>query len=317
MFPWPRLSQRERKVFSKLPRWRYERRPGGIERAYLIGDSNGAAIKPAVLKEVGRFLNFDGAETTPQSPIFVDLCPAPHDACLRFIHSTMSILSQEVRAARRALRFGVTLRWDGGRPDVMKERVAELVSRRLLREVVLLLSPGRIESLGDRLTALAGMGIPSVSLQMEYARRWSLYEYSLIGQIVRRMEEAGWRMGRMIVRLGEPMCRRPRGALSCGAGVTKVAITSDGMLYPCHRFAGDRTRAIGTVGLGYWPGVLALQRYRADQNEECRGCPLLSRCDACCIWLNLRETGRMNRTTSAVCEFSKMLYAGAGEPWPS
>jgi len=284
---------------------------------YLIGNSDGSAIKPAVLKEVGRFLNFDGAETTTQSPIFVDLCPAPHDACLRFIHSAMSIRSQGVRATRRALEFGVTLRWDGGRPDVVKERVAQLVSLRLLREVVLLLSPGRIESLGDRLTALVRMGIPNVSLQMEYARRWSLYEYSLMGQMVRRLEEAGWRMGRTRVRMGEPMCRRPRGARSCGAGVTKVAITSDGMLYPCHRFAGDRTRAIGTVRLGYWPGVLALHRYRGDQNEECRGCPLLSRCDACCIWLNLRETGHMNRTTSAVCEFSKMLYAGAGEPWPS
>ena len=317
MSPWPRLPRRERKVFSKLPRWRYARRPGGIERVCLIGDSDGSAIKPAILKEIGRFLNFDGAETTPRSPIFVDLCPAPHDASLRFIHSAMSILSQGVRAARRALEFSVTLRWDGGRPDVMKNRVAELVSRRLLREVVLLLSPGRIESLADRLTALARMGIPNVSLQMEYARRWSLYEYSLIEQRVRQLEETRWRVGETSVRLGEPMCRRPRGALSCGAGVTKVAITSDGMLYPCHRFAWDRTRTIGTVGLGCWPGVLALHRYRADQNEECRGCPLLSRCDACCIWHNLRETGHMNRTTSAVCAFSKMLYAGAGEPWPS
>jgi radical SAM protein with 4Fe4S-binding SPASM domain len=274
----------------------------------LLG-SDGAAIKPTVLRDVGRFLNFDGIETSPQSPIFVDLCPAAHSAGVRALHSVMSILSRETQ---RALEFGVTLRWEGGSPGVTKEPVAELLTHDLLREVVVLLTPERVESLEGRLSSLARMGVPSVSLQMEYARRWSLYEYYLVERMVRRLEEAGWRMGGTSVRLGEPMCRQGRGAMSCGAGVSKVAIASDGTLYPCHRFAADRTRPIGTAGMGFWPGVLALQKCRADQNEGCRGCPLLPRCDACCIWLNLRETGRIVKTTSAVCEFTKMIYSGGG-----
>jgi radical SAM protein with 4Fe4S-binding SPASM domain len=351
---WPLLSQRERKVFTKLPRWRYQRRPGGIERACLFLNSDGAPIKPSVLKDVGRFLNFDGIETTPKSRIVVDLHPVEFAGFVRSIRSAIDILSEEVRATRRNLEFGltlppdlvtrdllscakrlrvpVTLRWDEcfspGRPalryaglgekhrrnrTLAGERISSLVSLGLLREVALVLSPGCVELLDGVLAATASLSVPVVSLQMEYARRWTLYEYYLVEQAVRRLNDSEWRIGRMTVRLGEPMCRRPRGAVSCGAGVTKVAIGSDGTLFPCHRFAGDKKRAIGTAALGFWPGVLGLHRYRADQNVDCRGCPLLPRCDACCIWFNLRETGRMDRTTSAVCEFAKMLYAGAGE----
>ena len=61
MPPWPRLSQRERSVFSRLPRWRYARRPGGIERVCLSLNSDGEAIKPDVLKDVEKIENVTSA----------------------------------------------------------------------------------------------------------------------------------------------------------------------------------------------------------------------------------------------------------------
>jgi radical SAM protein with 4Fe4S-binding SPASM domain len=248
------------------------------------------------------------------------------------------ILPREVRATKRQLQFylmlpaslpttalistasrlrvPVCLKWNGRNQKMLIKNVKGLCARGLLQEVVLLLSPSWIESLDRTLSELARIGAPSVSLQMEYAHPWSLYDYYLLEQTIRRLHESGWRMGSTEVLLGEPMCRKAPGASYCGAGVTKVAIASDGMLYPCHRFVGDRRwrasrqrrRAIGTAALGFWPGVLGLHRYRPEQNEGCHGCSLLSRCDTGCIWHNLHETSRIDKTTSAVCEFTKMLY---------
>jgi len=221
---------------------------------------------------------------------------APDQATLPFIS-----------AVRRAA-LSIMLRWDGRNPKDLIKCIPRLQENRQLGEIVLRLSPQWVESLESTLYGLADSEAPSVSLQMEYARRWSLYEYYVMQRTFRRLIGSGWRVGNTRVYLGEPMCRKAPGTSYCGAGMSKVAIASDGTLYPCHRFVTDRTRAIGTAELGFWPGVLRFWRYRADQNMGCAGCPLVPRCDTGCIWLNLSTNGRMDQTTSAVCEFSKMVH---------
>jgi radical SAM protein with 4Fe4S-binding SPASM domain len=279
-----------------------------------------------VLRDVGRFLSFDGSDAP--DGILVELYPT---ISWRIVSSAIEILRDETQAARQHLEFVLMSAPDPKRLKAAQRLALPVIlqcgartSRRfftrpgglaecgLLREVALRLTPALAESLDAALSLLAGAGAPAVSLQMEYARAWSLYDYHLIAQTVQRLRANAWRIGAMVVRLGDPMCRAARSGDYCGAGVTKVAIGPEGVLYPCHRFIGDRARAIGTAALGFWPGVLRFHRYRPDQNPDCEGCPLIPHCDGGCIRHNLRETGRMDRTTSAVCEFTKALFCSGG-----
>ncbi len=324
MSRWPKLSALERRTFRKLPRWRYERHPGGIARAVVFLEHSGAVIRPRTLQDLGRFLNFDGAENTD---IGVELRASSPHVPVRLALRACDILAHETRAAGRKLQFSlamssrqmlrgltnsglkVSVHWAGGASQSLLRSAADIHASGALSEVVLHTSPARTEALETIFQKLAARGIPGVSVQMEYAQKWSRYEYGVLERVLSGLRRNGWQVGGLRVRMRESMCRKGRANSHCGAGVTKVAVGPDGALYPCHRFVSDRRRIIGTTALGFWPGVLGLHRYNPQQNPDCQGCGLISACDSGCIWLNLRETGRMDKTTSAVCEFTKMLWA--------
>ncbi|UCG88504.1 MAG: radical SAM protein, partial [Gemmatimonadota bacterium] len=66
---------------------------------------------------------------------------------------------------------------------------------------------------------------------------------------------------------------RRRFPVFCGAGRTLISVTPDGLVFPCFRFADDRSRSVGTVFAGIQRDKLAgLLSHSVDDRESCRAC---------------------------------------------
>ncbi len=72
----------------------------------------------------------------------------------------------------------------------------------------------------------------------------------------------------------------PKRYICCGSGRSMVAVSHDGNLYPCHRFAGSEEYRQGNIYDGFVPGVF--EKHMILENEKCAKCFAKYTCGGCC-----------------------------------
>lgn len=95
----------------------------------------------------------------------------------------------------------------------------------------------------------------------------------------------------------------------CGAGTSRVAVDTQGNLWPCHRFCNlrsDPAYKLGTLAAGFWnvPLFDRLRNYDLafENRERCATCPAVLGCHHFCLWTNMIEkTGRLLGPMSYTC----------------
>jgi len=102
----------------------------------------------------------------------------------------------------------------------------------------------------------------------------------------------------------EEVKKERRNLWGCGAGTGRVAVTPDGEIYPCSRFAGskDERYVIGHIEEGFYKSKLP-EALRAGEwaRPKCCKCPLAEICSGGCPAVNLEATGSLYEPPKAYC----------------
>ena len=93
----------------------------------------------------------------------------------------------------------------------------------------------------------------------------------------------------------------------CHLGFRQMPIDTDGNIYPCTQFVGDKDWYIGNVFDGIDVKRQIEISKRQSTPEECRECGLNGRCTNSCGCTNRLETGDENRVSPLTCTYERML----------
>lgn len=93
------------------------------------------------------------------------------------------------------------------------------------------------------------------------------------------------------------------GSIGCGVGRNMQAITKDGKIYPCHRYAGEDNFLLGTVENGlsrekveeYYRSVLSLK------DDHCSKCWARITCGGQCPWYISSSDGTVGHPDEQSC----------------
>ena len=124
-----------------------------------------------------------------------------------------------------------------------------------------------------------------------------------------KARQAGWeaRMGRVGALVGQMISGAKR-HVDCGVGMTMVAITAAGDLYPCHRFAGQEDMKQGHIDSYRVDGGLNdYHRAVVDNLPECKDCWVRYACGGGCFYESKAATGDIHRPDPSLCRQTKAL----------
>ncbi|MBR1832561.1 MAG: radical SAM protein [Ruminiclostridium sp.] len=93
----------------------------------------------------------------------------------------------------------------------------------------------------------------------------------------------------------------------CHLGFRQMPIDTDGSIYPCTQFVGDKDWYIGNVFDGIDVNRQIVISKRASMPEECRECELNRRCTNSCGCTNRLETGDENKVSPLTCTYERMI----------
>jgi uncharacterized protein len=100
----------------------------------------------------------------------------------------------------------------------------------------------------------------------------------------------------------------------CGAGRSLIAVDCDGILYPCHRFVGDRRFAAGDVDRGVDAEILKpFQAFRARFHARpqgrggCAYCSAVMTCVGGCPAANVAATNDPRSIPPAWCQVQRIV----------
>lgn len=93
----------------------------------------------------------------------------------------------------------------------------------------------------------------------------------------------------------------------CHLGFRQTPVDTDGSIYPCTQFIGDKDWYIGNVFDGLDTSRQLEISRRQSTPEECRECALNKRCTNSCGCMNRLETGDENKVSPLTCTYERML----------
>ena len=110
----------------------------------------------------------------------------------------------------------------------------------------------------------------------------------------------------------------------CGGNGQMLAITPDGQLYPCSRFApyslkNQKGFCIGNVNEGIYKGNSELERLqqitlRSQSDEKCLSCQVGNQCGLCSAY-NYDKFGTPNKRATAICDCHKATVCANAYYW--
>jgi uncharacterized protein len=98
----------------------------------------------------------------------------------------------------------------------------------------------------------------------------------------------------------------------CDVGRKICAVSEDGKIYPCVRFAGKPQKAesyiLGDVDTGFnWKKCSEISAENLKPRHQCEGCSLDGRCTTYCPCLNWDMTGTLNEIPGILCAYESMI----------
>jgi len=231
--------------------------------------------------------------------VSLDGVPGAHDACR--VKPDGSGSSSEVEAGlRRALDKGLPVK------------------------TISVVDPASVDLMPDSLAYLLGLGVRSMSFNLNYEADWDDAARDRFTVAINRFADAyadAWRQGfafkanildaKIISHLKMGFACSDR----CDFGCNEVAVSPSGKLYPCDRLIGEDTRddvIIGTVESGV--DIAARDRLIEAKNavlEGCKECELLPRCMHWCGCVNHAMTGKVGEVSGLLCWFEQEIIAAA------
>jgi uncharacterized protein len=107
-------------------------------------------------------------------------------------------------------------------------------------------------------------------------------------------------LGRLQEALREP---RRRAGIGCGVGRNMQAVTADGTIHPCHRYAGEEPYVLGSLAEGL--DQERVERYYREIldgfDRHCSGCWARFACGGQCPWYLSRPDGRVGIPDEESC----------------
>ncbi len=98
----------------------------------------------------------------------------------------------------------------------------------------------------------------------------------------------------------------------CQLGMKQLSVDTDGTLYPCVQFAGERDYAIGSVFSGIDETKRRALYLRSEKTADvCGGCAIKQRCNHHCGCLNKQATGDINGISPVLCAHERLALAAA------
>ena len=83
---------------------------------------------------------------------------------------------------------------------------------------------------------------------------------------------------------------RQNSAMTCGAGVSYLSVSTDGSFYLCHRFTEDQEEKVGSIRSGLDEKAIdKIRDHRVAKHEPCNGCWMRSICRGGCFHENKME----------------------------
>ncbi|WP_129722615.1 thioether cross-link-forming SCIFF peptide maturase [Xylanivirga thermophila] len=124
--------------------------------------------------------------------------------------------------------------------------------------------------------------------------------------INRRRKGQGFNFFHFQVDLNQGPCAAKR-ALGCGAGNEYVAVASQGDIYPCHQFVGEKNFKMGNVNEGTFDTDMQL-KFRGNNvftKEDCSKCWAKFYCSGGCVANSYHFTGGIKKPYKLGCEMEK------------
>jgi radical SAM protein with 4Fe4S-binding SPASM domain len=149
--------------------------------------------------------------------------------------------------------------------------------------------------------------VPTLN-KADYQRLRTAVQTLVVPTLLDTGKRAPWDPLKSTIQLLQTGKRRER---ACGVGNLSSAVSSDGHLYPCHRYVGDRRFIIGKSIDGLvdhtLPGFAAFEKSRRSALRECDGCIAKAFCAGSCAHI---AVGRMDKGLAPhdeeICEFIQM-----------
>lgn len=94
----------------------------------------------------------------------------------------------------------------------------------------------------------------------------------------------------------------------CELGKRQVSVATDGSIYPCVQFVGDKDYIIGHIDSGINQAKqTALSDASHGEKAGCSDCAIRNRCNHYCGCLNKQTTGSINQVSPVLCAHERML----------
>jgi uncharacterized protein len=206
-----------------------------------------------------------------------------------------------------------------GSYELMLPTLKRLLERNSSQSVRMTFDARSVGSLRANIHHLWGLGCHSISPSAAVDDDWT--EASL--EVAR---EQTWALGRDVLamlrqgryrrlgflekgvqRIRRQSRRRPR--QQCGAGVSYVAVDTDGTIYPCHRFVGYGGHPFGNLDSVTHPRNRELfLTFDSANIPGCEGCRARAICAGGCSAANFACTGSIMSASPLQCEFLRINY---------
>ncbi len=252
-----------------------------------------------------------------------------------------TLLEGEILETLMEHRFYVGVSVDGGRaahdatrryPDGRSsyDRVVANVGGLLARsdrrgvKAIAVIDPLNVDHLADSFDSLRGIGLRTLSLNVNYEAEWDEAARARFDVALRELGDryiAAYRRGeRFTVNLldSKVLTHLKAGyscADRCDFGCEEVAVAPSGNLYPCDRLVGDDTRhdvVIGDARSGIDP--VRRDALIAAKNQvltDCADCAFLPRCMHWCGCVNHAMTGAVGEVAGLLCWFEQRIIEEA------
>ncbi len=176
-------------------------------------------------------------------------------------------------------------------------------------------NPDTVDRLSEGVQTLFEMGINQFLIGVNTDVPWSKEAMRTYAREMRKVWEFYQRKKRegapiRIVEFDETLEERRNRLCSvwgCDAGRTRVAVSTDGKLYPCARFVSTYPEIDGKYCLGdVWQGWTDLEKRLElmaglEQREKCQGCKLAQFCTGGCLAVSLYAQGNLFEPTPMDC----------------
>lgn len=198
----------------------------------------------------------------------------------------------------------------------------ENISKLLLREMpesyaMLTLAPEAVAHYTESVEYLYSIGFKKMTATIAYGKRavWTDDHLEILKQELHKIAEFYEEcFAKCVHFFFSPFDSKIRECITgynpserCHLGFRQMPVFTDGKIYACTQFIGDKDFCLGDV----WNGIdtkkqISLAK-RSSIPKECIECDLKNRCTNSCGCLNRLETGNENEISPLQCSYERML----------